>query len=408
MKIVFGHKTLSRLHEGPLGVCIDPYLELLNEQGYSHESAEEQVRIIVGFSRWLDENGYKAEDVGQEKADRFLKCRYLHLRPQSGDSAALHRLSELLCRMGVISLHAAPVTPRDKLLDDFRQYLAQERALCEKTHKTYLPYVRKFLCEKFKGVTIDFSQLCVQDVTRFVRLHAQDGSRSHAKNMTNALRSFLRYLHFRGDLAADLAACVPAVPGWSLSDIPKYLEPHQIQQVLDHCNLQTAMGLRDHAILLLLARLGLRAGEVALLKMEDIAWETGQITVHGKGGSSDQLPLPADLGKAIATYLQKGRPMCSSRYVFVRARAPRREFAGASAIDSVVRCALARAGIDAQRKGAHLFRHGLATQMLRQGGSLSEIGSILRHRDPNTTAIYAKVDLPALRELARPWPGGAL
>jgi len=198
------------------------------------------------------------------------------------------------------------------------------------------------------------------------------------------------------------------VAGWSLSDIPKLLEPAQIQQVLDHCNLQTAIGFRDRAILLLLARLGLRAGEVAFLKIEDIDWEAGQITVHGKGGSSDQLPLPADLGKAIATYLQKGRPICSSRYVFVRARAPRRGFAGASAIDSVVRCALARAGIDSQRKGAHLFRHGLATQMLRQGGSLSEIGSILRHRDPNTTAIYAKVDLPALRELARPWTGGEL
>jgi len=408
MKIVFGHRTLSRLHEGPLGSYIDSYLELLNEQGFSHESAEEQVRLIVGFGRWLDENGYKAEDVSQEKADRFLKCRYLHLRPQRGDSAALHRLSDLLCRMGVISLHAAPVTPCDKLLDDFRQYLAQERALCEKTLKTYLPYVRKFLCEKFDGVTIDCSQLCAQDVSRFVRLHAQDCSLSHARNMTKALRSFLRYLHVWGDLAAELAACVPAVAGWSLSDIPKFLEPDQVQQVLDHCNLQTAIGFRDRAILLLLARLGLRAGEVAFLKIEDIDWEAGQITVHGKGGSSDQLPLPADVGKAIATYLQKGRPTCPSRYVFVRARAPRRGFAGASAIDSVVRCALARAGIDSQRKGAHLFRHGLATQMLRRGGSLSEIGSILRHRDPNTTAIYAKVDLPALRELARPWTGGEL
>ncbi len=408
MKIVLNHRILSRLHDGPLGLYIGSYLELLNEQGYSHESAEEQVRVIVGFSRWLDRNNYKAEDVSQEKADRFLKRRYRHLHPQSGDSAALHRLNALLCRMGVVSLHAAPVTLCNKLLDDFQQYLAQERALCGNTRKTYLPYVRKFLREKFDGVTINFSRLCAQDVTRFVILHARDGSRSHAQNTTNALRSFLRYLHLRGDLAADLAACVPAVAGWSLSDIPKYLESDQIQRVLDHCNLRTAMGLRDHAILLLLARLGLRASEVALLKIEDINWEIGQITVHGKGGFSDQLPLPADVGKTIATYLQKGRPMCSSRHVFIRARAPRQGFAGASAIDSVVRCALARAGIDSQRKGAHLFRHGLATQMLQRGGSLSEIGSILRHRDANTTAIYAKVDLPALRELARPWPGGEL
>lgn len=408
MKIVFGPRTVSRLHEGPLGFYIDSYLDLLNEQGFSQVSAEEQVRLITGFSRWLGENGHKAEDVSQERADQFLKYRYPHTRIKKGDSAALHRLNDLLCRMGVISLHVAPVSPCDKLLDDFRLYLAHERTLCEKTSKTYLSYVRKFLGEKFAGITIDFSQLCAEDVTGFVRLHAQDGSHSYAKGMTKALRSFLRYLHFRGNFAADLASCVPAVASWSLSDIPKFLDPDQIQQVLNHCNLQTAAGLRDHAILLLLARLGLRAGEVAFLKIENIDWEAGQITVRGKGGSSDQLPLPADVGKAIAVYLQRGRPICASRYVFVRAKAPRREFSGAGGICLVVKRALARAGINSQRKGAHLFRHGLAAQILRRGGSLSDIGAILRHRDPNTTAIYAKVDLTALRELARPWPGGEL
>lgn len=406
--IVLGPRTLSRLQKGPLGFYVGSYLELLNEQGFSRESAEEQIRLIAGFSRWLDENGYKAEDVSQEKADRFLKYRYLHLQPLKGDTAALHRLNDLLCRMGVISLHVAPMTPCDKLLDDFQLHLAHERTLSERTLKTYLSYVRKFLGEKFAGVTINVSRLCAQDVTGFVRLHAQDCSRRYAKGMTKALRSFLRYLHFRGDLTADLAARVPAVAGWSLSNIPKSLEPDQIQQVLDHCNLQTAVGLRDHAILLLLARLGLRAGEVVFLKIEDIDWEAGQITVHGKGGSSDHLPLPADVGKAIATYLQRGRPMCASRYVFVRAKAPRWGFSGAGAICLVVKRALARAGINSQRKGAHLFHHGLATQMLRRGGSLSDIGAILRHRDPNTTAIYAKVDLAALRKLARPWPGGEL
>jgi site-specific recombinase XerD len=407
-KIVFSPRTLSRLHKEPLGFYIDSYLELLSEQGFSQQSAEEQVRVIIEFNRWFAESGYKAEDVSQEKTDRFLKDRYLHRRPLNGDSAALHRLNDVLCQMGVIPFHVAPMSTCDKLLDDFRLHLTHERTLRERTSKTYLFYVRKFLEEKFSGVTIDFSKLRAQDITGFIRLHARDYSRSYAKSMTKALRSFLRYLHFRGDLTSDLAACVPAVANWSLSDIPKFLEPDQIEQVLDHCNLRVATGLRDHAILLLLARLGLRACEVAFLKIDDIDWEAGQITVHGKGGPSDQLPLPADVGKAIAIYLQRGRPWCASRHVFVRAKAPRRELSGAGAICLVVKRALARAGINSQRKGAHLFRHGLATEMLRRGGSLSDIGAILRHRDPNTTAIYAKVDLTALRELARPWPGGEL
>jgi integrase/recombinase XerD len=173
--------------------------------------------------------------------------------------------------MGVIWRDSVtPMSPRDKLLDDFRLHLTHERALCETTSKTYLSYVHKFLKEKYSGVTIDFSRLRAQDVTGFIRLHAQDCSHSYAKGLTKSLRSFLRYLHFRGDLTSDLAACVPAVAGWSLSDIPKLLEPHQIEQVLDHCNLRAATGLRDHAILLLLARLGLRACEVASLKIVDI------------------------------------------------------------------------------------------------------------------------------------------
>jgi site-specific recombinase XerD len=340
----------------------------------------------------------------------YLEYRYRHRCPQDYDSAALHRLIDLLCQMGVISARVPPITmtARDRLLDDFRLYLVQQRALSARTLKYYLPLTRQFLSEYFTADTINLSQLCAQDVTWFVKRQAQMLSREGAKHMTAALRSFLRYLRYRGDLATDLAACVPAVACWSLSEIPKYLEPSQVQRILDHCNRQTTVGLRDYAILLLLARLGLRASEVAFLKLEDIDWEAGHITVHDKGGYSAQLPLPVDVGEAIAAYLQKGRPSCSSRSIFVRVMAPRRGFLGPSTISTIVRYAIARAGIDSQRKGAHLFRHSLATHMLRQGGTLLEVGEILRHRDPNTTAMYAKVDLTALRTLAPPWPGGDL
>ena len=166
-KIVFSPRTVSRLHKEPLGCYIDSYLELLSEQGFSQQSAEEQVRVTIDFNSWLAENGHKAKDVSEEITDQFLKNRYLHRRPLNGDSAALHRLNDLLCRMGVISLHVAPMSTCAKLLDDFRLHLTHERTLRERTSKTYLSYMRKFLEEKFSGVTIDVSKLRAQDITEF-------------------------------------------------------------------------------------------------------------------------------------------------------------------------------------------------------------------------------------------------
>jgi len=211
----------------------------------------------------------------------------------------------------------------------------------------------------------------------------------------------------RGDIGLDLAAAVPAVAHWSMSSIPRAIPAESVRQLLASINRQTARGRRDYAILLLLARLGLRASEVAFLELDDLDWEAGQVTVRGKRGARAALPLPADVGAAIAAYLRHGRPRSPSRRVFVRALAPTDGFAGPSAIACVVRDALERAGVNAPTKGAHQFRHALATQMLRRGASLSEIGEILRHRSPETTTIYAKVDLDALRTLALAWPGGA-
>ena len=189
---------------------------------------------------------------------------------------------------------------------------------------------------------------------------------------------------------------MPAVANWKLSTIPRALPPDQVELVLASINRKTAMGRRDYAILLILARLGLRAGEIRSLKLEDLDWQEGLITVCGKAGRYSQLPLPVDVGAAIADYLRNGRPAASSRCVFLRAKAPTGGFQGQCGIGSIVRHALARAGIDAARTGAHQFRHALACQMLRQGASLSEIGELLRHRSPQTTAIYAKVDLASL------------
>jgi site-specific recombinase XerD len=196
------------------------------------------------------------------------------------------------------------------------------------------------------------------------------------------------------------------VANWSLSTLPKFLQPGQVQQVLDHCDRHSALGLRNYAILVLLARLGLRACEVVAMTLDDIDWEGAHLMVRGKGGQRVQMPLSAEVGHAIAAYLRKGRPRCTSRRLFIREHAPRVGFANSGAVSTLVQRALAAAGVDSPHTGAYVFRHSLATEMLRQGASLGEIGQLLRHAHPDTTQIYAKVDVCALRRLALRWPGG--
>jgi integrase len=225
--------------------------------------------------------------------------------------------------------------------------------------------------------------------------------------MVTALRSFFRYLLHRGEVRTDLAACVPTVPRWSFSVLPKFLSTEAVKRVLKNCNRQTPIGRRNYAILLLLARLGLRAGEVVALGLDDIDWKEGLIAIHGKGGKSVLLPMPVDVGEAIADYLRRDRPRCSVRRVFIRARAPFIGFRNSLAISTLAMRALKQAGVESAHTGAHVFRHSLATRLLREGCSLDEIGELLRHQSPNTTAIYAKVDVAALRTLALPWPGGS-
>lgn len=266
--------------------------------------------------------------------------------------------------------------------------------------------VIRFLTNCFSASEVNLSSLCAVDIVGFVQQQAAVLHVTASKQMTSALRSFLRYARYKGYIETDLTGAVPTVASWSMASIPKSLPRDQVELVLFSSDRHTATGKRDYAILLLLARLGLRAGEIVSLVLEDIDWQAGQITVHGKSGHRPQLPLPTDVGEALAIYLRDGRPRTSSRAVFLREKAPLCGFKGPAAVSCIVMRALARAGIATPRKGAHQFRHALATEMLRQGATLYEIGELLGHRCPDTTAIYAKVDLGSLRTLALPWPGG--
>lgn len=400
-------RIIERLRRGELGDHIDSYAALLSQQNYAASSAYRQLLVISRFSQWLQRRGIGVHRVDENTLQKFLRPIPRKMRFQSGDAAALNRLLRLLRRQDIVPPKPqARLSPRQHVVAGFADYLLHERRLSQPTLVNYQPFVDRFLSEQFKNGKVKLSSLRATDVTGFVQRHARRLSPTRAKLLVGALRSFFRHLQQRGEISANLAACVPSVANWSFSTLPRFLPAGAVHRVLQHCDRHTPMGKRNYAILLLLARLGLRACEVVALNLEDLDWDTGQITVKEKGGGSAPLPLPTDVGEALATYLSSGRPRCSSRRVFVRDRAPLTGFANSIAISTVVMRALKKAGVNSARKGAHVFRHTLATDLLRQGCSLDEIGELLRHQSPNTTAIYAKVDLDTLHTLALPWPGG--
>jgi site-specific recombinase XerD len=392
---------------GPLAEYVNAYTTLIQGRGYSVISVQTQIQLIRRFGHWLQRRHIKIYALDEAMVQRFLQSQQSACCARRGDAAALYRFLHMLREQGVTRQKKPPLSPQQRLTTNYGRYLLDERGLTRASVVNYVPFIDQFLSARFRRIPIKVSQLRAPDVTEFVRHQAHKLSPGRAQLLVSALRSFLRYLRHQGKITADLAACVPTVARWSFATLPKFLPAGTVQRVLQRNDSRTPVGRRNYAILLLLANLGLRACEIVALNLEDIDWENARITIRSKGGRWAQLPLPCAVGKALAAYLRYGRPHCSCRRVFIRDRAPRIGFANSIAISTLVMRALKRAGVDSARKGAHLFRHSLATDMIRQGASLDEIGELLRHQSPNTTAIYAKVDLPALRPLALPWPGGA-
>jgi len=400
--------TIERLRQEPFGEHMDAYVRLVAEQGYAPNSIRSQIGVIEQFGRWLRQKQIAVSSLDNGVTDRFLRTRRRPVAVRHGEARALDRFLLLLRQRGVVQLRSdQPIeTAQQRVVEGFRRYLLQERRLSPATPHNYVPVADQFLSERFAGKALRLSAIRAVDVTGFICRHAHQLSPGRASLMVTALRSFFRYLLHWGEIPTDLAACVPTVPRWSFSSLPRFLSADAVQRVLNSCNRQTSIGRRNYAILLLLARLGLRAGEVVALDLDDIDWKEGLITIRGKGGKSVLLPLPVDVGEAIADYLRRDRPRCSVRRLFIRHRAPHIGFQNSLAISTLAMRALKQAGIRSSHTGAHVFRHSLATSLLSKGCSLDEIGELLRHQSPNTTVIYAKVDVTALRKLALPWPGG--
>jgi len=393
------------MRQGPLSKHIDAYSAAQVEQGYGHHSIRQQMLVIGDFSGWLKQKDIAIRNLDSAVVDRFLQLRQRQQQLHRGDPIALKRLLAMLRLRGVVKPEAVAENACSKAIHKFRHYLLQERGLSPATLLNYVPPIEQFLSERFLDKTPNFRVLCALDITRFVVRQARRLSPLRGKLIVTALRSFFRYLRHRGAISKDLAGCVPTVPNWSFSTLPRFLAAHDVERILAGCDRETFNGRRNYAILLLLARLGLRAGEVVGLNLDDIDWSTSQIMIRGKGGASVPLPLAPDVGQALADYLRADRPRCGTRRVFIRHRAPFVGLGNSSTISALVRRALIQSGVESAHKGAHVLRHSLATSLLRQGGSLDEIGELLRHKSANTTAIYAKVDVTALHTLALPWPG---
>jgi len=398
-------RTIESLKCEPLAAALAVYARRLHEDGYAAHSGFVQLRLLGCFNRWLSRKGLRSEDVDPGTIEQYLRGRERRGKLRRGDSAALLRL------LAMLRPNRSGATARPNAIEiavaQFQEYLRAERSLTEATVINYTPVVRSFLSESSPRGAVNWRKISAGNITAFVQRQATLVTSKRAPLVVTALRSFLHYLFHRGLVAIDLAACVPTIATWSLSKVPKFLPEEQIQKILDSCDTETGIGKRDYALLLLMARLGLRAGEVVALTLDDFDWESGLVTVRGKGKRVVQMPLPSEVGAAMAEYLAAGRPPCSNRRVFIRAKAPLRGFTNSVAICSLVDRAMERAGVESEYRGSHVFRHSLATQMLNHGASLPEIGDLLRHRRPDTTRIYAKVDVASLRSIALPWPGGS-
>ena len=392
---------------GPLAPFADGFRAELDQLGYRLNAREHKVNEMSRLSRWLEGRGLGAGDLDDEVAGAFL-ADFGKGRRKQPTLLALRPLMDWLRREGVVAGPAGPGRgPADDLLDGYRRWMVAERGLAVRTIDRYEKTARRFLGRRARaaGGGTGVEGLDAAAVTGFLLAEAGRAlSPGSLRGRVAELRSLLRYLYLAGVTGCPLAAAVPPVPGWKDTAVPARLTPAQVRALLDGCDRSAAAGQRDLAMLMLMARLGLRAAEVAGLRLGDFGWRAGELTVLGKGRRSDRMPLPADVGEAVASYLVHARPRGVAGVVFLTVVAPHRPLVP-TGVSEMVRRRCEQAGLGPVR--AHRLRHALATELLGRGFTLPEIGQVLRQRDLATTAVYAKVDHAALRTLALPWPAGA-
>ena len=390
---------------GPLAAYRDGLVIDLLSQGYTPQTSALIARLMAKIDAWLVGNGLRPEQFTTDRIEGFLRQRREAGYKVYNSHRGLQTIVGFLRRSGVIPAEEKRTperTPLNELLGRYETYLVQERSLCHRNVRQYQVRARNFLTTAMNTEALDFRCLTAAEVSSYILSQVRASSVGYAKNKIAALRSFLRFLHIHGELPRDLSGALPSVANWRLSGLPKFLTTDETNRLLGARDRRTHAGCRDYAVLRLMTHLGLRAGEVASLTLDDINWPRGELVVHGKGGRQDPLPLPQDVGEAIVSYLRRGRPHSCSRTLFLGVRAPFRNLTS-TVVQAIVRNAGNCCGIP--RLGSHRLRHTVATQMLGKGASLPEIGQVLRQYSVDTTAIYAKVDRESLRTACHPWPG---
>lgn len=394
------------LRNGLLEPFLDSIEKSLLQKGYAIGTVRGYMRAMVGFDHWLLRHQIPTGDLDEKAIDRYLGELQAKGQSWRNQPPALRIVLDHLRVAGVAPLPQpiGQLSPLDEMVERYETYLRVQRGLVQTTVINYRPTIRGFLFQQFGDGPLLLQGIGAADVQKFLLSQAKTLSHGRAKLMTTALRSFFRFLLQHGEIDQDLGTSVLPVCSRERPLLDKFLTPAETLAVLGACDRRSQTGRRNHAILLLLARLGLRAGEAMALNLDDIDWRAGEIMVSGKGQCRERLPLPAEVGEALADYVQHDRPRAATRRVFLGMKAPHRGFGNPSTVSTIVRRAIGRAGLDPPHKGAHALRHGLATGMLRQGASMAEIGQVLRHHSASTTEIYAKVDFEGLRALALPWP----
>lgn len=402
---VFRYKWFAEeLESGPLSPHLDDFAKLLFDRGHARRPVRHKFVVLGRLSKWLRRRDLGLQDLTDKTIEKFSisEERRVYSMSERGDKATLRLFLGMLREKGVAAQVVAQESFKDRVLQEFATHLDSERGMTEKAVRTYDRYTRLFIDDRFGAGAIDWNAIRGTDIHRFILRLTKKYCPGTTGLIITALRSFFRFLKIYGHIDTDFSKYIPSVPNWRATNLPYHLSANEVEILLNNINRDTDVGKRDYAILQLLIRLGLRACEVANLSLEEINWSGAEITVHGKGLRKKRLPIPSDVGHALASYL-KVRRKRDTRRVFLRTFPP---YNGVTSplIGAMVRAMIKRAGLTPYKSGSHLLRHTAATQMLRRGASLTEVGMVLGHMDVNSTAIYAKVDLATLQLLARPWP----
>jgi len=401
--------TIHHLRDGILGQYLDDFAFYLIKQEYSHQTLHSYFGLISKLSIWLQNYQLNLSEFNEQRINEFIHYRKKTIGNfiRKGDAKALKAIISFLRNKNIIPQQEIAQSKNksiETLLEEFALYLVEEKGLTHSTIKREKGIIRQFLLKQFGKQTVHLEELSRSSLLAYINNSYKQYSSKNTQLIASVLRTFLHFLLVNGKVNAEFTGYIPSIPSYRTTHLPEFLTKNQVDQLLLSCDQKTASGCRNYAILLLLVRLGLRASEVLKLSLDDIDWQQGNIHIYGKRDKPRLLPLPHEVGSAIANYLKNKRPHSLIRQVFLRSRAPFQGLHNSSNISSIVHRALQSAGLSPRHQGAHLLRYTAASESLRCGATLFEIGDLLGHCSIDTTALYTKVDVVRLKELAMPWP----